>query len=77
MVKQSMKLALIALAVVFSAAAQAKGGSHRVSGHTTKSGKDVAPHHATNPNHSKHDNWSSKGNTNPHTGKQGTKDPNK
>ncbi|AZP12717.1 hypothetical protein EJN92_12320 [Undibacterium parvum] len=50
-------------------------GSHSVNGYVKKDGTYVAPSHATNPNRSKADNWSSKGNTNPHTGKDGTKDP--
>ena len=53
------------------------GGSHTVRGHTTKDGKYVAPRRQSNPNDSKRDNWSSKGNTNPDTGKSGTKDPDK
>lgn len=52
-------------------------GSHSVSGHVTKDGTYVAPHQATNPNSTKYDNWSSKGNVNPYTGKEGTKDPSK
>ena len=55
----------------------ASGGTHTVQGHTNKNGTYVAPHRQTNPNNTKHDNWSSKGNVNPDTGKQGTKDPNK
>ena len=51
------------------------GGSHSVSSYTTSKGTHVAPSHATNPNTSKRDNWSSKGNVNPHTGKAGTKSP--
>lgn len=51
------------------------GGSHRVNGHFKKNGTYVAPHHATNPNHTQRDNWSSKPNVNPYNGKQGTKDP--
>jgi len=35
----------------------------------------VAPHDRTKANHDKTDNWSSKGNINPDTGKKGTKDP--
>jgi hypothetical protein len=49
------------------------GSSHSVSGHVTKNGTYVAPHHATNPNSTKSDNWSHKGNVNPYTGKEGTK----
>ncbi|AVT12533.1 hypothetical protein [Paracidovorax avenae] len=51
------------------------GSSHSVSGYTRKDGTHVAPSHATNPNGTKRDNWSTKGNVNPHTGKEGTKEP--
>ena len=50
-------------------------GSHSIKGYVKKDGTYVAPSHATNPNKSKSDNWSTKGNVNPHTGKDGTKDP--
>lgn len=50
-------------------------GSHSIKGYTKKDGTYVAPAHAKNPNTSKFDNWSSKGNTNPYTGKEGAKDP--
>lgn len=55
--------------------AEAKGGSHSVRGYTTKNGTYVAPHRQTNPDKSKLNNWSTKGNTNPYTGKPGTKKP--
>ena len=48
-------------------------GSHSIKGYTKKDGTYVAPSHATNPNGSKADNYSSKGNVNPYTGKEGTK----
>ncbi|MBF9266271.1 hypothetical protein [Paracidovorax cattleyae] len=51
------------------------GSSHPVSGYTRKDGTHVAPSHATNPNGTRLDNWSTKGNVNPHTGKEGTKEP--
>jgi len=51
------------------------GGSHSVKGYTKKDGTYVAPHKQTNPNGTKQDNWSTKGNVNPHTGKPGTKNP--
>jgi len=50
-------------------------GSHSVDGHVKKNGTYVAPHNATNPNHTQRDNWSSKPNVNPYNGKQGTKEP--
>jgi hypothetical protein len=45
------------------------------SGYTTRRGTYVAPHYQTAPNQTKVDNWSSKPNVNPTTGKEGTKDP--
>ena len=65
-------------ACVLSAGAFAKGGhgsssSHSVAGHTTKNGTYVAPHHATNRDSTKANNYSQKGNVNPYTGKKGTK----
>ena len=53
------------------------GGSHSVKGHVKKDGTYVQPHRATNPNNTQRDNWSSKPNTNPYTGKPGTKEAEK
>lgn len=53
------------------------GGSHAVRGHVKKDGTYVQPHRATNPNQTQRDNWSSKPNVNPYTGKPGTKDAEK
>lgn len=64
----------IAVALAFGPAL-ANGDSHAVKGHVTKDGTYVAPHRATNPNASKVDNYSSKPNVNPYTGKDGTVDP--
>jgi hypothetical protein len=49
--------------------------STRVRGGFTKQGTYRQPHARTSPNHSKMDNYSTKGNTNPYTGKSGTKAP--
>lgn len=46
-----------------------------VRGHVTKNGNYVPPHHRTSPDKSKANNYGSKGNYNPYTGKTGTKDP--
>lgn len=73
-------LTLIAVAAMVAMAmthAQAAPGSHSKRGYVKKNGTYVAPSHATNPNKSKRDNYSSKGNTNPYTGKEGTKDAEK
>ena len=61
------------LAFVTIAMATAKDVSHK--GHVTKTGTYVQPHHQTAPNKTKSDNYSTKGNVNPHTGKPGTKSP--
>lgn len=46
-----------------------------VKGHFRKSGGFVAPHHRTNPDGQKFNNWSTQGNTNPFTGKRGYRNP--
>ena len=46
-----------------------------VKGYVKKDGTVVAPHDRTAPNNTKNDNWSTKGNINPETGKEGTKPP--
>lgn len=72
-------LALIAFSLAFAPClivtdASAKGSTN-VKGYTKKSGTYVAPHKRTAPNKTKMDNYSTKGNTNPYTGKAGTKRP--
>ena len=49
--------------------------THRKSGYFKKDGTYVAPSYATNPNGTKLDNYSTRGNVNPMTGKAGTVDP--
>lgn len=46
-----------------------------VRSYTKKSGTVVHAHQRTAPNKTQKDNWSSKGNVNPNTGKPGTKTP--
>jgi hypothetical protein len=45
-------------------------GKQKVNGYVTKKGTYVAPHYQTVPNKTKIDNFSTKGNTNPFTGKK-------
>ena len=63
---------LVAAAVVVTPTIAA---DHQVNGYVKKDGTYVAPTVATNPNPTKVDNYSSKGNVNPATGKEGTVDP--
>ena len=44
-----------------------------VKGYYRSDGTYVKPHYRSNPNSYKTDNWSTKGNYNPYTGKKGTK----
>jgi len=47
--------------------------SHGVRGYVRKDGTYVAPHRQSNPDKSFNNNWSTNPNTNPYTGKQGTR----
>ena len=71
-----MKKLLFLLICMFPLLAGATS-NHHVKGYTKKDGTYVKSHRATNPNKTQRDNWSSKPNTNPYTGKQGTKEPKK
>lgn len=75
--RRSILTAMAALALCSMNAAEAKGGSHAVRGHVKKNGTYVAPTRATNPNNTKRDNYSAKGNVNPANGRPGTKNPDK
>lgn len=72
-----MKRALAALIIVglSGASAASAQGTVAVRGHVTKDGVYVPPHERTAPNGTTTDNWSSKPNVNPYTGKVGTVDP--
>lgn len=71
-----MKTAAIAIAIALVCGpVLAKGGSHAVRGHVTKSGTYVAPTRATNPDKTRINNYSTRGNINPVSGKEGTKRP--
>lgn len=50
-------------------------GSHSVRGYTRSDGTYVQPHHSTNRDGDRNNNWSTKGNVNPYTGKPGTVEP--
>lgn len=50
----------------------AKGESERVHGYTRKNGTQVHGHDRSTRDNTKNNNWSTKGNLNPETGKTGT-----
>jgi hypothetical protein len=68
-------VALLSLAVLAITLSVTTFAQKRVRGYTKKDGTVVQPHRRTSPNKTENDNWSSKGNTNPDTGKKGTKTP--
>ncbi len=67
-----MKLIIATLALLLSANALA---DTYVNGYTRKDGTYVQPHYRSPSNSNSYDNYSSKGNSNPYTGKQGTVEP--
>lgn len=74
MKKLFLVLALLIGVLFLSASAEAR--TTRVRGYLKSStGRYVAPHYKTTPNRSRFDNFSTKGNYNPYTGKKGTVNP--
>ena len=67
-----MKLFLAALALIFATTALA---DTHVKGYYKKNGTYVEPHYRSSPNNTTNDNYSTKGNVNPYTGKEGTRNP--
>lgn len=69
------RFAFVALVLIsgFALARGGRGGRVGVRGYTKKNGTLVAPSVRTGPNSTKLDNFSTKGNINPLTGKEGTK----
>jgi hypothetical protein len=63
---------LLSILTLFGSFDNADAGSTvSVRGYTTSRGTYVAPHYRTSPNSSRIDNWSTRGNVNPFTGKSG------
>ena len=74
MKKLFLVLTLLIGVLSFSASAEAR--TTRVRGYYKPStGRYIAPYYKTTPNHSKFDNFSTKGNYNPYTGKRGGVNP--
>ena len=66
-------LSLLVGLFLFSSVATSTYARVKVKGYTKRNGTYVAPHYRTNKNSLKYDNWSSKGNINPYTGRKGYK----
>ncbi|HEV2608323.1 MAG TPA: hypothetical protein VGT79_10115 [Xanthomonadaceae bacterium] len=63
----------IALFGLLVSAAATATDDHYVNGYTKKDGTYVHGHYQTDPNSAKDDNYSTRGNESPHTGKAGIK----
>lgn len=74
MKKLLLVLALFIGVLSFSVSAEARTTGVR-GYYKPSTGKYVAPHYKTTPNRSKFDNYSTKGNYNPYSGKKGTVNP--
>jgi len=66
---------VLALTLMLLAFAPVAAKDVYVPEHYTKHGVHVRPHMRTAPDRSRSNNWSTKGNTNPYTGKNGAKSP--
>ncbi len=67
-----MKLLLAALALILSTSVLA---DTHVKGYYKQNGTYVEPHYRSSPNSTTYDNFSTKGNVNPYTGQEGTRNP--
>lgn len=84
------KITIFLTALILSAnPALARGGGHsgghysshssgavHVRGYFRRNGTYVAPHYRSHPDHTRLNNWSTRGNVNPYTSQEGTRDPN-
>ena len=66
-------IAIITVVLMSALSGFAYGNDVYVNGYTRSDGTRVEGHYRSAPNSTKSDNWSTKGNTNPYTGKKGTK----
>ena len=69
-----MKKLIIVMAFLSSAIAYGSGSVY-VHGYTRSNGTYVQPHYRSAPDESQDDNWTTRGNVNPYTGQEGTREP--
>lgn len=68
-----LMLAVLLFSIAMIPAPADAGGYHHVRGYYRSNGTYVQPHYQTNPDSSRANNWSTRGNVNPFTGEPGTK----
>lgn len=71
MMKKFFALLLMVISI-FGAVSTAYADTH-VRGHFRKDGTYVKPHYRSDRNNTVRDNWTHRGNINPHTGERGTR----
>ena len=69
--KRALLVIILLLGFIFQGLAQVNSSHVRVKGYTRKNGTYVAPHYRTAPNSTNRDNFSTRGNSNPYTGRSG------
>ena len=70
-----MKMLITTIVLVGISVPIYSANNHPVRGYTKKNGTYVQPHYRSSPNGTVLDNYSTKGNINPYTGKEGTVNP--
>lgn len=70
-----MRIVILGCALALAAGSAHAADSHRVKGYVKKDGTYVAPTRRTNPDSKLSNNYGSKPNVNPYTGRSGTVDP--
>ncbi|MCE3238978.1 MAG: hypothetical protein K0R24_1959 [Gammaproteobacteria bacterium] len=73
--RTAMKLKIITTFITVMVLANIANATQRTNGYVRKNGTYVAPYVSTSPNSSRYDNYSTKGNINPYTGKSGYVNP--
>ena len=71
--KKILSALLVISILIFAGSAFAK--DTYVKGYNRSNGTYVQPHYRTSPDNSLHNNYSTKGNVNPYTGRKGTVNP--
>ena len=70
-----MKKLIICLGIGLLASSAGARGSHYTRSYIRHNGSFVMGHHSTNPDRTRLNNWSTRGNVNPYTGRVGTVNP--
>jgi hypothetical protein len=67
--------AVLGASLLAGAVGTALAGDVYVRGYTNRNGTYIQPHYRSAPDSNPNNNWSTRGNINPHTGEVGTREP--